>query len=398
MGTVIITTGCNYYIYVKVILMFVLLPAMDSESTTLSSIDEAQPILSCGSYNFPPPHQLGTSLDIRSCRLSSLIGHSLPSSTSGATTLHQLSTSLGLTAPQTSELEIAVEEPDIGPPPTKKTAVALRVEKLQQQSIVHTHDNTPLKKLTLFLPPQVPCAIFQSRHALSRFVYSTATTFLSLWEVDRQLQVVDLRFPSPFAEKVCEDYELFTDLLSYACQILTKVKSVNELYLPQIAFHSTTQLDQIFRPLLTNMCTITHLFLSLHCLLQTSEIIHLNYKVLAAFFQKLKIREITVISTDRVVQEFRNRLQAELKKTASTIKVRYRSKELEAPGFAYTTDLDKETSRGEKVDPLSLVASLNMISEVTGATLSKQTRGLQERPQKPVRLPLVLLLASDNKS
>ena len=81
MGTVIITTGCNYYIYVKVILMFVLLSAMDSESTTLSSVDEAQPILSCGSYNFPPPHQLGTSLDIRPCRLSSLIGHSLPSST-----------------------------------------------------------------------------------------------------------------------------------------------------------------------------------------------------------------------------------------------------------------------------------------------------------------------------
>ena len=369
---------------------------MDSESTTFSSIDEAQPILGCGSYNFPPPHQLGTSLEIRSCRLSSLVGYSLPGSTSGTTTLHQLSTSLGLTAPQTSESETAVEEPDIGPPPTKKAAVALKVEKLQQQSIVRTHDNTPLKKLTPFLPPKVPSAILQSRHALSRFVYSTATTFLSLWEVGKHLDVVDLRFPSPFSEKLCEDYQLFTDLLSYACQILTKVKSVNELYLPQITFHSTTQLDQIFRPLLTNVCTVKHLFLSLRCLLQTSEITHLNYKLLAAFFQKVKIREITVISTDRVVQEFRNKLQAEFKKTASTIKVRYRSQELEAPGLAYITDLDKESSLGEKVDPLSLVGSLNMICEDTGATLSKQTRGLQERPQKAVRLPLILLLESEN--
>ena len=376
-------------------MIFFLLTAMDSESTTLSSIDEARPILGCGSYNFPPPHRLGTSLEIRTCKLSSLIGHSLPSSTSGTTTLHQLSTSLGLTAPQTSESETAVEETDIGPPPTKKAAVAFKVEKQQQPSIVRTHDDTPLKKLTLFLPPKVPSAILQSRHALSRFVYSTATTFLSLWEVDKQLEVVDLRFPSPLSEKLCEDYQLFTDLLSYVCQILTKVKSVNELYLPQITFHSTTQLDQIFQPL-TNMCTITHLFLSLHCLLQTSKITHLNYKLLAAFFQKVKIREITVISTDRVVQEFRNKLQAELKKTASTIKVRYRSQELEAPGLAYITDLDKESSLGEKVDPLSLVGSLNMICEDTGATLSKQTRGLQERPQKTVCLPLILLLESEN--
>ena len=103
-----------------------------------------------------------------------------------------------------------------------------------------------------------------------------------------------------------------------------------------------------------------------------------------------------MISTDRVVQEFRNKLQAEFKKTASTIKVRYRSQELEAPGLAYITDLDKEFSLGEKVDPLSLVGSLNMICEDTGATLSKQTRGLQERPQNAVRLPLILLLESDN--
>ena len=97
-----------------------------------------------------------------------------------------------------------------------------------------------------------------------------------------------------------------------------------------------------------------------------------------------------MISTDRVVQQFRNKLQAELKKTASTVKVRYRSQELEVPGLAYITDLDKESSLGEKVDPLSLVGSLNMICEDTGATLSKQTRGLQERPQKAVRLPLIL--------
>ena len=105
-----------------------------------------------------------------------------------------------------------------------------------------------------------------------------------------------------------------------------------------------------------------------------------------------------MISTDRVVQGFRNKLQAEFKKTASTIKVRYRSQELEAPGLAYITDLDKESSLGEKVDPLSLVGSLNMICEDTGATLSKQTRGLQlqERPQKAVYLPLILLLESEN--
>ena len=318
-------------------------------------------------------------MEIRSCRLSSLVGHSLPGSTSGTTTLHQLSTSLGLTAPQTSESETAVEEPDIGPPPTKKAAVALKVEKLQQQSIVRTHDNISLKKLTPFLPPKIPAsAILQSRHALSRFVYSTATTFLSLWEVDKQLDVVDLRFPSPFSEKLCEDYQLFTALLSYACQILTKVKSVNELYLPQITFHSTTQLDQIFRPLLTNVCTVKHLFLSLRCLLQTSEITHLNYKVLVVFFQKVNIQEITVISTDRVVQEFRNKLQAEFKKTASTIKVRYRSQELEAPDLAYITDLDKESSLGEKVDPLSLVGSLNMICEDTVKTNKRLTRKTSE--------------------
>ena len=356
---------------------------MDSEAPTTK---EGQPTIRCGSYNFPPPHQLGISLDNRPSRSSRNSALSCTPVT-GDNTLQQLSSSLGLDAlpskRQISQTEMALDEPDIGPPPTKKAAIAPL-----QQPLVSTHDDSPLNEFSLFLPPKVPGAIVQSRYALSKFVYSTATTYLSLWGLAGQLEVLDLRFSSPFSEELCEDYQLLTDLLSYVCEILRNVKSVRDLYLPQMILHSVPQLDQILQPLVRNACTVSHLFLPLRCSLQKSEIADINYKVLAAFFHKTKIGEITLISTDRVVQEFRNKLQAELKNSAraAAVKVNYRSQELGVPGPAYIADLDKKASVGEQVDPLSLVSSLNVTGDGGGAVRSMQMRNLRERAHKEVQL------------
>jgi len=311
--------------------------------------------------------------------------------------LHRLSSSLGLDAlpskRKRSQTDSALEEPDIGPPaqdepdvgppPTKKAAVAP-----VQQPLVSTHDDTPLSELSLFLPPKVPSAIVKSRYALSKFVYSTATTYLSLWGLADQLKVLNLRFPSPFCEELCEDYQLLTDLLSSVCEILKKVKSLRDLYLPRMILHSAPQLDQILQPLVRNMCTVSHLFLPLQCSLQESEIANIDYKVLAAFFRKIKIREVTLISTDRAVQEFQNKLQAELKKStrAETIKVNYKNQELGVPGPEYIADLDKKASVGEQVDPLSLVNSLNITGDEGGGVKSKRMRHLRERAHKEVQL------------
>lgn len=368
---------------------------MDSETATTSPAKEGWLYeYRCGCI-FPPPHQLGLSL--YNCPRHPLAYvHSRYPSTSD-TTLHRLSSSLGLDAlpskRKRSQTDSALEEPDIGPPaqdepdvgppPTKKAAVAP-----VQQPLVSTHDDTPLSELSLFLPPKVPSAIVQSRYALSKFVYSTATTYLSLWGLADQLKVLNLRFPSPFCEELCEDYQLLTDLLSSVCEILKKVKSLRDLYLPQMILHSAPQLDQILQPLVRNTCTVSHLFLPLQCSLQESEIANIDYKVLAAFFRKIKIREITLISTDRAVQEFQNKLQAELKKStrAETIKVNYKNQELGVPGPEYIADLDKKASVGEQVDPLSLVNSLNVTGDGGGGVKSKRMRRLRERAHKEVQL------------
>ena len=138
---------------------------MDSETATTSSAKEGQ-LYECGCYIFPPPHQLGLSL--YNCPRHPLAHvRSHPPSTSD-TTLHRLSSSLGLDAlpskRKRSQTDSALEEPDIGPPaqdepdvgppPAKKAAVAP-----VQQPLVSTHDDTPLSELSLFLPPKVPSAV-----------------------------------------------------------------------------------------------------------------------------------------------------------------------------------------------------------------------------------------------
>ena len=257
------------------------------------------------------------------------------------------------------------------------------------------HNGGPLSEFALFLPPKLPQAILQSRSTLLEFVKSTSMTYLNLWEFAGELTVLDLRFPTPYSDRLGEDYQFLIELFSAIIEKLGHVKSVRDLYLPQIVLHSHTKLEDILRPFSKTALTIPHVFLPIKTSLQEDDIASFDHKNIAAFLQKSKIQELTLISVATVVQDFQNELQAEIKKSRrmGTTKVNYSDQEMGPPGPAYIVDLGVKPAVGEAVDPHKLVRSLNIIPETQGSESAEGGREhTRRRIHKEVGLFVVMVM------
>ena len=291
--------------------------------------------------SFPRPHRLGQSSGVSSSRSFKSESYFIPSSPGQI--LHNLSEATG------GEYS--------HPPPDKKQKLQL------PRAIVETHDSTPLKAFSLFLPPILPVAIQQDAPALEEFVLMTVTTYLCLWKMATKMNYVDIRLPSLYENKLSNNANFLREFINVLFKGLTDVKCINNLYVPIIEFHSTTPLNYILEGLKYGI-SVSHLYLRLKCCVDEEVMPAYDFKSFASFLHETKLEMITIISTDPLIDEFYEKLaeEVELIETCS-LKVTYSNDDLGAPGPEYITAVDAGSSSAEIIEPNLLVHSINAYTE-----------------------------------
>ena len=330
------------------------------------------------SLQFPRPHQLGLSTGIHLSRSSrGALGHA-PSVAPGEE-------AGGQPLPGWVRGEDQIDFAGAPPPLPRKTArvapTKSRKKKDQPQPIVKTYDESPLTEFVLYLPPKLPSSILHSKMALSEFVINTTLTYISLWDLAKDLQALNLRFPAHYVEKLSEDSQFLSTFLEGVFDQLGKVKSVEELLLPKVILHTKTNLVKFFQPIVASSFSVAHLFLPMTSNLPVETLEQFDFKTLAATLRKARVKCLTFISSDEVVKEFSDKLSSEMKPLKKNgINVSYSSHDLGAPGPNYITEMDQPVVAGESVDPHILVGSLNVAAEESGASRSSdQAQRLPKR-------------------
>ena len=329
------------------------------------------------SLQFPRPHQLGLSTGIHLSRSSrGTLGHA-PSVSAGEV-------AGGHPLPGWGRGEDQVDFAGAPPPLPRKTArlapMKYRKKKDLLQPLVKTYDESPLTEFVLYLPPKLPSSILHSKLALSDFVINTALTYISLWDLAKDLQALNLRFPAHYVEKLSEDSQFLSTFLESVFDQLGKVKSVEELLLPKVILHTQTGLVKFFQSIVASSFSVTHLFLPMKSNLPVETLEQFDFKILATNLRKARVKHLTFISSDEVVKEFSDKLSSEMKPSKKNgINVSYSSHDLGAPGPNYITEMDQPVVAGESVDPLILVGSLNVPEESGTSRSSDQTQKLPKR-------------------
>ena len=362
----------------------------DGQSSKLGQHDHLFKSSSATSLNFPRPHQLGLSTGIHLSR-----------SSRGNLALHPFQTTLGQTS---SFAQVAFQSgPDgedqtdyeCGPPPLKKAAITRylkpRIIHGSSKPVVKTFNESPLCELALFLPPRLPKSILQSQTALSEFVISTSITYLSLWEIANKVNVLNLRFPIQYVDKLSEDTHFLHAFIANVFEHIHNVKSIEELLLPKVILHCKTDLTQILQPIVDSKCSILDLYIPIASSLKSQDLKCFDLKSVASSLRRANIEKVTFISSDEIVKEFSSKLSAEIKRSKkNSVSVCYSGHELGVPGPNYIAELDEDVVTGEHIDPLSLVTSLNVASE---SGESKITQGSSQKSAKKVSIVFSIIVS-----
>ena len=233
-------------------------------------------------------------------------------------------------------------------------------------SAVQTHDEEPFAEFSVFLPPKVPQVVLSSPSALSTFVNTMVHTCLQLWPVSASVTTLDLRFPNIYSNKLSSNVQFISQYLSSVLQRLSKakVRSVDNVFLPQITLHSMLTLHQALSPLLASRLTITNLYLSIHANIKkkgkaTVPVLSASdHDSLASVVSKSNVKQIKFLSSNQAVHKT---LLVELVNKRKHIPTAY-AFDLQDSSFtgpAYLTDESEQASQGEYIDPHTLVLGLN---------------------------------------
>lgn len=296
--------------------------------------------------NFPSPHKLGQSIgsNIRkSSSLRALRPNDPGTSESAAEVLKRLSQ------------EIGIDETDFQRPSAKRP-------RLEQpfKTIVTTHDGTPLKEFSLYLPAKLPAAIPESIPALQELVYKTTSTYLRLWSLDPEMDYVDIRLSSPYEDKLSDSADFLEKFITVAFRELVDVQSIQDLYIPKVELQAATHLHDILTGIAAGP-NISNLYLSLESSLNKKKVLAYDFKSLVSFLHAIKLEQVIVVSPDHVMSEFCKKLEEEAKRLKKCdLQVVYRNADLSVPGPDYLTSLTKESASGELIEPSVLVTSMNI--------------------------------------
>lgn len=333
--------------------------ASGSTSTRSAPDDPQAPLrvrlgLAYSLLNFPSPHRLGQSTGSikrsKSVRLSSLGERNMESSLSpaGPSTSDAAANMLKILSQ-----EIGLDEPDFYPPAKKS--------RMSHKTVVTTHDDMPLKEFSLFLPSKLPAAIPDSTTVLRDFVFKTTATYLRLWDLSPMMDCVEIRLPALYEEKFSSNGKFLKDFINVVFREIPDVKAIRDLYVPKVVLGPATRLDDV----LSGICgvvKISHLFLPLSSNLGLPEILNYDFESFAVLLHAEELNEITIVSPDHVVREFSARLSDELQllEGPRTVRVHFRSEDLDAPGPQYISCLGDEEGGGELIEPAQLVRSMNV--------------------------------------
>ena len=345
----------------------------------------------------PPPHRLGASAGLKP-RPHTTPPHLHP--TTSEETVSQLSIGADQTGPpsliqptdhhlgavsDSGEDGRGLEGTDSGgPPPTKRPKRQPFLARRVTQVRLQTHDGDGLDEFVLFLPPKLPRVIVHSRSALKTFVFASLRQYLDLWELAYSLKVVDLHFPPPYSQELCEEYDFIAELLTEVSQLFIRARAIEKFCLPRITFHTCAQLDTVLKPLArprNARGSIAQLLLPLQCSLSESKLGSLNYSSLVETIRKIAPGRLCLVSSDSSVSVLKTRLQAELAKSrgarsgGTRVTVEVASPDVIASSLSYLGE-SESPSESIRVDPHSLVDSLNIgkEGESEGGRLGDLTR------------------------
>ena len=351
------------------------LESMTNESTSSRS-SRRRLGLAYSLLNFPSPHQLGQSTGVIKRSRSLKVGNAQLSSYSSAVgtsedALAHLSQDVGAGG---------VDEPDFAQPPAKRPKL------LPQKTTVSTFNNEPLSEFSLFLPSKLPAAIPDSNMALQQFVLRTTATYLRLWDLSPHMNCIEIRLPLLYEEKFSSSEKFLKDFIYLVFSEIPQVQSIGDLYVPKVQLDAATNLDDILSGII-GRATISHLFLPLSSSLGSSDDLEFDYRSFAMFLEALHINELTIVSTDPVINDFSKKLAGEGKRIKKcSLQVRHRSEDLDPPGPEYISCLVEEGTGGQNIEPTELVRSLNVHSTHHRLRSNHVTRKarLPSKPSKPV--------------
>ena len=242
-----------------------------------------------------------------------------------------------------------------------------------------THGGEPFKEFAVYLPPKIPRTILLSKTALSEFVLKVSNTYFNLWPVAAKLSRVDLRLPPNYVPLLASDSSFLHQYLSNAASRLAHAEYIGKMYLPSMTL-SLIENGQAFALFLQRASfSVGKLFVPV----QTEENCSSQpqYQLLASTLCDSKVEEVTFVSQNRSVQEFRNKLQGELKKLSNQVpKLVVSGQQLDPCGPTYAPEEAQESTE-KSLNPLKLVASLNSTTALHVPPHTAEKRG--RTPQGP---------------
>ena len=351
--------------------------------------------------SFPPPHRLSRHCPSRSLSSSTAHQQTVDShaqhagkslSIAGTSTPSDPAPLVGAShSLSTADVCADNEDTDSGPPQAKrlKRLAALPVHLLthggkmkKSEPVVQTYNGKPLKSFSLYLPPHLPASVVTDTSAFASYTLTTAATYLSLWKLDRSLEAVDVRMPSKYSERLQSDSNFLPAFLGIVFDGLCTVKSIKELYLPQVFIHNTTcsGLHHTFEALSKISSSVTHAYLPLAFSIEPPDVMSLDLTKIAKVAKAVRtVKKITFVSSSDTLELFSDLFNAQV---SSSIAFSISNHDTSAPGPEYLADMSKSPPIGEKIDPHKLVASLNTSNAGSGEEGGALWSGGNSRSQR----------------
>ena len=262
-----------------------------------------------------------------------------------------------------------VEETDSVPPAAKRRSLGTSKpakigseSKGQTPPIVQTFSGKPLEKFSLYLPQCLPASIATDPPALTSYVLSSAATYLTLWNLDKNMESVDIRLPEEYSNHLKTHSEFLSRFLKVVFNTLegSGVKSIRKFVAPTLSLSDVTVV-------LNHLAGLTITVKEIYVPLSTSA--SLSSSASADISEAVSTltahpAEITFISPSPDLPKILKEIKRVCRKQSS-IKFSSLSSE-DTSSSDILADLGAAEAEGQLVSPEALITSINARTSHTG--------------------------------
>ena len=237
--------------------------------------------------------------------------------------------------------------------------------------LAQSHDGSPLKSFTLFLPHSIPASIATDASALASYTLATAATYLGLWALDKDMESVDVRLPDEYSRIIVQnESEFLSELLTLVFRSLemSGVEFVKKFVVPT---SSLSDVVTVLDALPNSNISVKNFF----CPLALSHTTHTSADIAAiskAFTAVKFCTEVTLVSDSQELPAVLKEIRAATRRRKTDIKFTSLSESeresTSTTGLEYLREKETGDPVGETVSPHSLIASLNTSTGSTSST------------------------------